>query len=297
MSGVNLLKRGIFPLRQHPWLAAMGISSVAVALTLIALFALFSSNMQNAVGDWSRDFQITIYLDPPPKETLARQWQIALGSMAETEEVTYISSAEALQRFSTRLGKDAALINGIGNDVLPASFVLKLRPEFRQRDAVKLLVARIAQKGEWRDVHYGSDWIERFDAVRKLLRLSGIIFGSFLFLSAFLIVANTIRLILMTRKTEVDLLRLLGATPLYIGLPFLLEGGVIGLIGGMIALLFVYFFYQIGLQQGLLSLLQLLGVERVAFLPPLWQVSLIAGGAILGFFASLVAMRRLSRVQ
>lgn len=296
MSGVNLLKRGLSPLRQHPWLALMGVTSVAVALTLIALFVLISHNVQSAVRDWSRDFQIIIYLDPPPNETLARQWQIALGSIAETEEVTYVSSTEALRRFRARLGKDASLIDGIGSDVLPASFALKLRPEFRQRDAVKLLVARIAQKNEWRDVHYGSEWIERFDAVRRLMRMSGIIFGFFLFVSAFLIVANTIRLILFTRKTEIEILRLLGATPLYIGLPFLLEGGILGIIGSMVALLSVYLFYQFTLQQGLISLLQLLGVERVAFLPPLWQFGLIIGGAALGFFASLVAMRRLSRV-
>jgi cell division transport system permease protein len=296
MSGIDLFKRGLSPLRQHPWFTLMGVISIAVALTLIALFALISLNTQRAVGDWSRDFQIVIYLDPPPNETVARQWQIALGSMAETEEVSYVSSAEALQRFSARLGNDASLLSGIGSDVLPASFALKLRPEFRQRDAVKLLVARIAQKGEWRDVHYGSEWIERFDAVRRLMHMSGTILGLFLFLSAFLIVATTIRLILLTRKTEIEILRLLGATPLYIGLPFLLEGGMLGIMGGTVALLLAYLFYQVGLQQGLLSLLQLLGVERVVFLPPLWQFALIIGGAALGFFASFVAMRRLSKV-
>lgn len=296
MSGIDLCKRGLTPLRQHPWFSLMGITSVAVALTLIALFALISLNVQRAVGDWSRDFQIVIYLDPSPNDTLARQWQIALGSMAETEEVTYVSSAEALQRFSTRLGNDASLISGIGDDVLPASFALKLRPEFRQRDAVKLLVSRIAQKSEWRDIHYGSEWIERFDAVRRLMRISGTIFGLFLFLSAFLIVTTTIRLILLTRKNEIEILRLLGASPLYIGLPFLLEGGILGMIGGGIALVLVYIFYQIGLQQGLLSLMQLLGVDRVVFLPPLWQLFLIIGGVALGFFASFVAMRRISKV-
>lgn len=296
MSGVNLLKRGLFPLRQHPWLALMGVTSVAAALTLIAFFLLISCNLQKAVGDWSRDFQIIIYLDPPPSESLARQWQIALGSMAEAEEVIYVSSTEAMRRFRTRLGNNASLVDGIGNDVLPASFALKLRPEFRQRDAVKHLVSRIAQKKEWQDVHFGSEWIDRFDAVRRLMRMSGIIFGFFLLGSAFLIVVNTLRLILFARKKEIEILFLLGATPLYIGLPFLFEGGVIGAIGSMISLLLVFLSYQLGLQQGLDSLLPLLGVEHVVFLPPLWQFGLVIGGTALGFFASLVAMRRLSRV-
>jgi len=296
MSGVKLLKRGLSPLRQHPWLAMMGVSSVAVALTLIALFVLISCNMRNAVQDWSRDFQIVIYLDPPPDETLARQWQVALASMAEIEEVTYVSSTEALRRFSARLGPDASLIDGIGSQVLPASFALKLHQDFRQHDTVKVLIARIAQKNEWRDIHYGAEWIERFEAVQRLIRMSGLIFGSLLFVSAFLIVSNTIRLILFTRKAEIEILRLLGATPLYIGLPFLFEGGLFGLIGATLALLWTYLLYQLGLQQGLISLLHLLGVERVTFLPPLWQLGLIIGGAALGFIASLVAMRRISSV-
>lgn len=295
MAGIDLLKRGLSPLRQHPWFTLMGITSVAVSLTLVALFALISLNMQIAIGDWSRDFQIIIYLEPSSNEGVARQWQIALGSMAEIEEVSYISSSEALQRFSKRLGPDASLINGIGSDVLPASFALKLRPEFRQRDAVKALVSRIAQKEEWRDVHYGSEWIERFDAVRRLMHIIGIIIGLFLFISSFLIVSTTIRLILLTRKTEIEILRLLGSTPFGIGGPFLLEGGALGLLGGGVALILVYLFYQIGMQQGLLSLLQLLGIEHVSFLPPLWQMSLLAGGGLLGFSASLVAMRRLSK--
>lgn len=296
MSGIDLLRRSLSPLRHHPWFTFMGITSVAVSLTLIALFILISLNMQSAVGEWSRDFQVVIYLDPPPDEAVVRQWQTALSSMAETEEVFYLSSAEALQRFSQRLGKDASLISGIGSDVLPASFSLKLRPEFRHPHAVKLLVSRLAQKNEWRDVHYGTEWIERFDAVRRLMRISGIIIGTFLFFSAFLIVATTIRLILLTRKTEIEIFQLLGATPVYIGGPFLIEGGVLGVVGGAFSLLFVYIFYQIGLQQGLLSLLELLGVRYVNFLPLPWQFALLAGGAFLGFFASFVAMRRLSKI-
>lgn len=296
MSGANFFKRGLYPLRQHPWLALMGVTSIAVALTLIGLFVLISRNMQSAVQEWSRDFQIIIYLDPAPRESLVQQWQIALGSMAETQEVTYTSSTEALQRFTARLGSNAALIDGIGSDVLPASFVLKLHPEFRHRDAVKQLVSRIAQKSEWRDVHYGSEWIERFDAIRRLMRMSGIIFGVFLFVSAFLIVSNTIRLILITRTTEIEILRLLGATPFYIVLPFLFEGAVLGLIGGAVSLLLVYLFFQLGIQQGLISLLQLLGVGSPTFLPTAWQFGLIVGGILLGFFASFVALRRLSKV-
>lgn len=296
MSGANLIQRGLSPLRQNPWLALMGIIAVAVSLAFIAIFALIGSNMQSAVKAWSRDFQIIIFLNSPAGESTVRQWQTALGSMAEIEEVSYTSSTEALQQFRLRLGNDANLLQGLGADVLPASFILKLHPEFRNHHAVKQLVDRLAQKEEWRDLHYGTEWIERFDAVQRLMRMGGIIFGLFSMVSAFLLVANTIRLILYARRNEVELLLLLGATPLYIALPFLVEGAVFGGIGALIALALVALLYQIGLQQGLISLLQMLDVDHVTFLPPYWQAALIFAGIALGLTASLVAMRKLSKV-
>lgn len=295
MPGIDLLRRGLRYTRQHPWLALTGMLTVASALTLIALFALVTSNVQGAVAGWSRDFQIVIYLDPPPAEGVARQWQTALGSMAEVQEVTFVSSAEALRRFRARLGSDAPLLDGIGNGILPASFELTLRPEFRSRSAIDALVGRIVQKNEWRDLRYGREWLERFEAVVRLARLLGTGFGLFLLGAALLIVANTIRLIFLSRRTEIEILRLLGAPPLYIVLPFLIEGGTIGGVGGVAALLLTYGLYLSGLQQGLAALLHTLGVEQVIFLPWAWQVALVLAGTLLGLFGSLIALRRISR--
>lgn len=295
MPGIDLLRRGLRYTRQHPWLALTGMLTVASALTMIALFALVTRNVQGAVAGWSRDFQIVIYLDPPPAEGGARQWQTALGSMAEVQEVTFVSSEEALRRFRARLGNDAPLLDGIGNEILPASFELTLRPEFRSRSAIDALVGRIVQKNEWRDLHYGREWLERFEAVVRLARLLGTSFGLFLLGAALLIVANTIRLIFLSRRTEIEILRLLGATPLYIVLPFLVEGGTIGCVGGVVALLLTYGLYLSGLQQGLAALLHALGVEQVIFLPWAWQVALVLTGILLGLSGSLIALRRISR--
>lgn len=291
---VDLLNRTLRYSRQNPWLAIMGTATVAVALTLLAVFALMASNANRAVATWSRDLQVVIYLDPPPSESLARQWVTALTSIAEVEKVVYVSSGEAMKRFRNRLAVDAELLDGVDPNVLPASLEISLQQGFRNQQAVDGFVERLKKNSDWRDIHYGRDWVERFDAVVRLLRLVGTSIGAVLLFSAFFIISNTIRLMFVARRDEIEVMRLVGATPLYISLPFLLEGAIQGAIGGALAILFGYGMFVAGVRQGLAVMLQAVGIDGVYFLPLSWQLWLIVLGAAIGLLGSLAAMRSLT---
>lgn len=295
MGLFDLLRRAMRFSRHNPWLSAMGTATVAISLTLVAVFGLAASNARNAVADWSRDLQVVIYLDPPPSEALTKQWLTALRSIAEVDEVAYVSSDEALQRFRGRLGNDAMLLDGIAAGVLPASLEISLHPEFRNQRAITSLVARLRQNSDWRDIQYGRDWVERFDAVARLLRMIGTALGVVLIFASCFIISNTIRLMFLSRRDEIEVMRLVGATPLYINLPFLVEGTLQGAIGGVTAVAFGYGLYVAGVQQGLAVLLQAVGVNQVHFLPIGWQAGLVVTGGAIGLFGSLAALRKLSK--
>lgn len=291
----DLVRRAASSLRRNLWLSLMAIASVSVVLTLLAVFVLISYNARQALESWSRELKIVIYLDPAPSAAAAQQQLVALTSMAEIEKAVYVDPAEAMRRFRGRLGSDAILVDGIDSSVLPASIELQLKPPFRTRDNIKALAARLEQKSEWRDLHYGRDWLERYDALSRLSRLLGAGLGTLLLAAVFIIVATTIRLIFLSRRREIAVLRLVGATPAYIGLPFLFEGAFFGFAGALAALAAVHALYAAGLQQGLDLLLQALGAGGATFLPPLWQGALLAAGLLTGTVAGLVALRRLSR--
>lgn len=89
---------------------------------------------------------------------------------------------------------------------------------------------------------------------------------------------------------------LVGATPLFVKLPFLLEGALQGAVGGALALAGAYALFAVCVREGLGSLLSLSGLEQVAFLPASLQLALLAAGSLLGLFGSLVSLRKFVRI-
>lgn len=282
-------------MRQTPVLCAAAVGTVTVALTLVTLFAVLAVNVENVARHISREIQVVVYLERPPAEGQLAGWLGTLRSEAAVEKITYVSQEEALNRFRQRLGNDAGLVDGVEVGVLPASLEIALREEYRKHSAILPLVERIRAIPGLGEVRYGSDWIGKFEAVLSLLHTVGLAVGGFLLAATLFIVSNTIRLTLFSRRDEIEIMGLVGATPLFIQLPFLIEGVVQGGIGGGVALLGGYAMYQLGMQHGLAELLAAVGVEHVVFLPVSGQLLLLAVGVALGLVGSLLALRRFGR--
>ena len=138
---------------------------------------------------------------------------------------------EAYQRFKKRLGSDADLLEGLGAEVLPASLEIRLKPERRQETSA--VVERLGRNKAFGELHYGREWLERFEAFLLLLRTAASALGGFLVLAALVIVANTIKLTLYARQDELEAMTMVGATALFIKLPYLIEGALQGLCGGI----------------------------------------------------------------
>jgi cell division transport system permease protein len=288
--------RALRNMRQSPMLCGAAVGTVAVALTILAFFAIVVLNVQKLTRHWSEDVQVVAFIDTAPEERLLRQWIADIRGLPEVEKVEFVSSIEALKRFKKRLADDADLLEGVDLDILPASLEITLNEDSRNRVAVSTLVSRLRQNTGLSDLRYGQEWLERFEAFVSLLRLAGAILGGFLLFAALFIVANTIKLTLYARRDELEIMALVGATPMFIKSPFLLEGALQGALGGGLAVAGAYALFQLFLRQGLDSLLLASGVERVTFLPMSWQLLLIAAGVLLGLTGSLLSLRKLVRI-
>jgi cell division transport system permease protein len=207
--------------------------------------------------------------------------------------VTFVSRQEAYRRFKQRLGSDADLLEGLGADVLPASLEIRLKPERRHDTAA--VAERLSRNKAFGELHYGREWLERFEAFLLLLRTVGVALGGFLVLAALVIVANTIKLTLYARQDELEAMTMVGATSLFIKLPYLIEGALQGLCGGLLAMLVSFVAFRIILRESLGSLLLLTGIDTIHFLPPAWQGLLVAAGAMVGLLGSLLALRKFVR--
>ena len=294
--GYLVAHRALRNMRQSPFLCAAAIGTVAVALAILAFFAVVVLNVQKLTGHWSKEVQVVSYIDELPEERQLRGWIEEIRHLPEVAEVTLVSREEAFDRFRKRLARDADLLDGLDPDILPASLEIALHETYRTRQGVEAVVERLKRNKALSDVRYGQEWLERFESFLTLLRLAGGILGGFLLFAALFIVSNTIKLTLYARRDELEIMTLVGGTPLFIKMPFLLEGALQGAVGGILALGGAYMLFMFFVQRGLSALLPLAGLEGIAFLPSSWQLMVIAAGTLLGLVGSLISLRKFVRI-
>jgi cell division transport system permease protein len=290
---VYFLRRALRNMRQSPVLTAASIFTVGVALALLAFFAIAVLNVQRLTANWAAELAVVAYLEQPPDGPTLNRWLTEIRAYPEVASVNYVSRQEAYQRFRQRLGSDTDLLEGLGPEVLPASLEVRLKPELRQQTAA--VAERLGRNKAFGELHYGREWLERFEAFLLLLRTIGAALGGFLVMAALVIVTNTIKLTMYARQDELEAMTMVGATALFIKLPYLLEGALQGLLGGFVALLASYVAFHVLLRESLGSLLLLTGIDTIQFLPPGWQVLLVVSGALVGLFGSLLALRKFVR--
>lgn len=289
------IKRALRNMRQSPVLSLASIGTVAVALALLAFFAIAVLNVQQLTASWGENLAIVAYLDDVPDEKVVKGWTKEIEGYPEVAKVTFISRQAAFERFRKRLGADADLLEGLGPEVLPASLEISLEDEWRSESALATVVERLRKDDRFSDLQYGQGWLEKLEAFLLLLRVSGSALGGFLVFSALVIVANTIKLTLYARQDELEAMAMVGGTSLFIKLPYLVEGALQGLMGGVTALGLSFLVFQVVLQKSLGSLLLITGIDTIHFLPPLWQGLLVFGGGLIGLLGSLFALRKFVR--
>jgi cell division transport system permease protein len=289
------IKRALRNMRQSPVLSLASIGTVAVALALLAFFAIAVLNVQQLTASWGEDLAIVAYLEDVPDKKVVNGWVKTIQNYPEVAKVVFISRAVAFERFKKRLGDDADLVEGLGPDVLPASLEISLADDWRTESALNVVVERLRKDHQFNDLQYGQGWLEKLEALLLLLRVSGSALGGFLVFAALVIVTNTIKLTLYARQDELEAMAMVGGTSLFIKLPYLVEGALQGLLGGVSALGLSFLVFRVVLQKSLGSLLLITGIDTIHFLPPVWQVLLIVGGGGVGLMGSLFALRKFVR--
>jgi cell division transport system permease protein len=281
---------------QSPLLSGATIGTIAVALMLLAFFTLIVLNVQNITNQWSRDIQVTVYMERIPSSAKLEEWQQEIQSHPMVENVTYISQDEAFERFRTRLGQNDDLLDGLLPEILPASFELSLSEDARSERGAETLVRELKKNPAFTDFRYGQDWLKRYDAFMFLLKLTGTFAGGFLIFATLFIISNTIKLTIYARRDELEIMALIGATPMFIKIPFLAEGALQGIIGALLALGGCHALYYFFLKRGLSALLTTTAASNISFLPLSLQFGVIFLGFLLGVCGSMLPLRKFVRI-
>ncbi|UCG38532.1 MAG: ABC transporter permease [bacterium] len=292
---LSSVRRAFFNLRQNWLISTITIGIISICLFLVGGYLLLTNNLQRAMQEWKTQVRVTVYLRDGSAEKDILTLQDRLSSLPQVHSVAYISKDQALEEFGTMLGEDRILIQGLEKNPLPASLRVTPVDSHRNLEGVRSILSSIGDDALVQEVQYGRDWLERLDRVLDILDVGAVVLGVVLSLAAIFIISNTIKITVMARKDELEIMRMVGATEGFIRLPFLVEGIIQGLAGAVVSLGLLVALHALVTSRADELLLRTLNMQSLAFLPRTAIVSILVGGMLLGGMGSLASVGRHSR--
>jgi cell division transport system permease protein len=295
MKIMRFVREAMNNVRGHRLLSVATTMTIALILMVFGLFLLIFFNLRG-LGVTLRDqVTVTAYLKDHVTHEEIRDIEEQIRRHEAVAGVQFTSKEEALQELQDRLQGQVSILQGLGENPLPASFDIKLKVAHQTPEAVKELVQELKLISGVEEVQDGLDWLNRFTTFANFIRMTGMSIGVLLGVAMITITANTIRLSIYARREEIELMRLIGAKEGFIRAPFFIEGAVVGLLGAIIALLslgglFLLFQQQVIPANGVFSNELSLSFFSVEMLLLLLGVATFLGG-MGGYFSVRSAMK------
>jgi cell division transport system permease protein len=266
--------------KRSPLLSALSITTIAFSLFAFGLFGLVALNIRDALQRVEERVEIRAFVadGTPIEQITAASDEIA--KYPEVLKVEIVTQDQALARARKELGEFSDVFDG---QFLPSSLDVKLKAGFRDPKTVRKVVDRVKGYDFVDDVRYGEEWIAQLYRLRNIAGAAGIALGLAFAAVAIIIIGATIRMAVLARSREISIMRLVGATDGFIRRPFLIEGSIKGVLGGLLALVLTYLAMRV--------LDQYLHFQTAFFDRRLATLGVVFG-AIMGLLGSAVSVGR-----
>ena len=279
-------------LRRNNWMSFASIGTVAVSLFVLGVFLLLVLNMNRMASALESQVQISVYLEDGLSADDRQDIASDIEALQGIESIRYISKDEAKARLEDRLGDQKYLLDALGDkNPLPDSFEVVVKSP----DLVETAAKAIDRMDGVQEAKYGQDVIEHLFAITRLIRIFGLVLMVLLAGATLFIISNTIRLTVFARRKEIAIMKYVGATDWFIRWPFLLEGMVLGFVGGVIAAVALRSFY---------AAMAAKITDTLTFFPLMPQypsmnyitVALLLAGMAIGALGSALSLKRFLKV-
>ena len=277
------------------WSHVLTSGTMATSLFVFGVFILIQENLQHLLNGWGDQIQINTYLDNDVDLDQVEALIHRIRAMPEVEGFRHISKEQAWKDFHTALGAQSAVLEGLPADVLPASFEITVKPAYRDPLQIQDLAGRLGKINGIAAVEYPQQWVDRLNLFVLAVQWAKWALGGILFIATFFIVGSTVRLALLARKDEIEIMQFVGASEELIRAPFVVEGMLQGTIGAGVSIFCLWLCYLL-LQQYMAGQLVLFGPNmQLRFLDPASVAMIVVIGLLLGGFGSLFSLRRFLR--
>jgi cell division transport system permease protein len=257
---------------------------VVLAMVLPAVVWVASKNLTQTEQELKKGLTISVFL----RDELTRDNQARLKDeflkLSGVAGASYISKEAALAKMGQRFGKD--MLQGLDENPLPASFVLTIDQNLFAPGAADSLSVRLASYPEVDEVVFAIDIVNRLSKMIKSIKILGLALSSLVAFAAIFIVANIVRVAISDRKKTVEIMQMVGATRSYILAPFVCLGGLLGLIGAIMAMTLVSWFSDYISSH----------LMQIVFLDPSEVTAFILTGLLLGMIGAVIATQRYLKI-
>lgn len=278
------LREVLLAFKRAPLLAMLGITTIAFSLFAFGLFGLVAINIKSALLEIEDRVEIRAFLIDGAKDAQVEELMQGINKIPQVADVGYVSPDSALQRARAELEEFRDVMQGA---MLPGSVELRLKEGARDPETVQAISRRLQTYPVVEEVRYGREWVEKLYRIRNIAGIAGSVLGSVFALVAIIIIGSTIRMAILARTKEIEIMRLVGATNSFVRLPYLIDGTLKGLAGGGIAALLSWAAVQ--LVSKYLMAAQFFNAQQVMLG--------IAAGGVLGLVGSWLSVgRHLRRV-
>ena len=291
-TGEYFIQEVFLSLKRNNWMSAASIGTVAVSLFVLGVFLILVLNMNRLASSLESQVQISVYLADDLKKVDRDDLAFDIKNMQGIESIKFVSRDEAKERLAQRLGDQKYLLDALGEqNPLPDAFELTVK----QPDMVETAAKAIEKMPGVEAAKYGQDVVENLFAITRLMRIFGVALMLLLAGATLFIISNTIRLTVFARRKEIAIMKYVGATDWFIRWPFLLEGIVLGFVGGIIAALVLRSFY---------AAMAAKIYDTLAFFPLMPQypfmnyvaIAIILSGMAIGAIGSTISLKRFLKV-
>jgi cell division transport system permease protein len=291
---IYYFKHAVSNILSNQWIHFISIGTISISLLLFGAFTLFFVNVNTWMVEWGQSLSMSVYLDDGIKRDVKNEIESIIKGLPGAEITGYISKEKAEADLIAALGAQAGLLDGITSNPLPASFEITFKDRKEHKVDAKRIKVFLDQLEGVDEVQYSEQWLERFEDLIYILKLGSLIVGGLFSVAVLFIITNTIKLTIYSRRDEIEIFKLVGATDWFVKMPFLIEGAIQGILSGFIALLILFLAYSLFS----LKTVHIFGlpVMDIVFLPYGYILLIFIFSLLLGLTGSFIAVGRFFRL-
>ena len=289
------IRESLKSLVRNGWMTFASVSAVTVTLLLVGVFFVILMNLNEMANSLEKDVQIKVFAETTATEEQLDTLESQLKSIREVESVNFSSKDNELKALAESMGEDGKVFVELFQESNPLSdvFIVKAKDPL---DTMK--VAKKIENFDYvEDVRYGKGVVEKLFNVLEVSRNFGIVLIAGLFFTATFLISNTIKITIVARRREIEIMRLVGATNGFIRWPFFLEGIWLGILGSIIPIVLITTVYD-EFYNTLAPRLESSFIQILDTTPFAYQVGglLFLLGCLIGAWGSLMSVRKFLKV-